>query len=74
MSANAAAAAIASAAMSAQRSADHANAIASFADAMRRAQLMATLTPPPMHQPRMQASVGLLKREMLVNAVSAICS
>jgi hypothetical protein len=30
--------------------------------ARRMSQLIATLTPPPMHQPRMQAMVGLGKR------------
>ena len=42
--------------------------------AMRMSQLMATLMPPPMHQPRMQASVGLALRAMLLSASSARAS
>ena len=37
---------------------------------MRMSQLIATLTPPPMHQPRMHASVGFGKSWMAMQRLS----
>src|SRR5690606_32130569 len=45
-----------------------------FWDAMRMSQAMATLTPPPMQYPLMQARVGLGKSWIAVSEVSAMAS